>query len=210
MSAPLASYLKDFSATRPAATPLATDFDDFDAGFPALIEADPVDLEEERRKAFADGHDAATAELTASFEQERAELLAGHRRELDALRQQLSADAAVAIGRGLNQIAAGISARVAEDVVTGIAPFFSQEVQNAAIAELAQRLEAAILSGDTGKITVKGPPEMFELLQQAMATHGEALIYVPADDLDLSVELADTVLVTRVSAWAASLKKVLG
>lgn len=103
-----------------------------------------------------------------------------------------------------------LSASISDEVAKGLAPFLSDAVAEAAIAELAAKLEAALLAGDAGKIVVRGPADLFEKLKQALPEAGEALRHVAAEDLDLSVDVGDTVLVTRISAWTASLKKVMG
>jgi len=78
------------------------------------------------------------------------------------------------------------------------------------VSDLADLLRTAILSGEAGTVTVKGPSSLFDALVGNMPEVAGSLRHVEADDLDLSVDIGETVLVTRISAWTASLKKVLG
>ena len=58
-------------------------------------------------------------------------------------------------------------------------------------------------------VTVRGPGELFDRLREQMDGHDDLIRHVEADDIDLTVEIDDTAIVTRISAWTASLKKVL-
>lgn len=215
MTTQLARYLKDFSTPETASITLPeTDLDfagtEMDAPFPVFNEAEPVDLEAERRAAYAEGYEAAVAELTerhslALAEQERAhaETIA----QLVTRRDELLAGAVV---EGLSKISAGIAFAVSDQVAQALAPLFSEQIVENAVAELAKLLEGEMAGGDVATVVVTGPRQMFDRLLDALPERAEALRHVEADDLDLSVEVGDRVLVTRVSAWSASLRKVMG
>ncbi|MBO3758358.1 GTPase [Ciceribacter sp. L1K22] len=211
MSVHLSRYLKDFSAPAPMPEPeLSMAFDTLDDPFPALDAPEPVDVEEERRKAYAEGYEVATAELTARYTAERVEVEAAHAEELKRIEEDRDVKWADAIARSLKRLAADLSAAVSDEVARGIAPFLEEEIATKAVAELAAKVEAAIIAGSAGTIVVKGPETLFEKLKTALPEAAETLRHVPADDLDLSVEIGEAVLVTRISAWTASLRKVMG
>ncbi|MCL6705503.1 hypothetical protein M8R20_00680 [Pseudomonas sp. R2.Fl] len=211
MSVQLSRYLKDFSASAPVPEPeLPSGFDDLGESFPPLAAPEPVDIEEERRQAYAEGYEAATAELTERHTAERADIETAHAEQLKQLSEERDARWGDAVARNLRRMVADMSASISEEVAKGLVPFLSEAVAEAAIAELAGKLEAALLAGEAGKVVVKGPAGLFEKLKDALPEAGDMLRHVPAEDLDLSVDVGDTVLVTRVSAWTASLKKVMG
>lgn len=216
MSMPLAHYLKDFSA--PSGTPsgvIGNDFaslDDtgFDSEFSATPEPEPIDLEAERREAYAQGHEAATAELGARHAAELLALRAAHDEALAALEARLMGETARRLAEALERTSADIALAVSEHAAEALSPFLSQEVAAKAVADLAALLRAAITDGEAGTITLKGPRALFDLLLAHLPEAQAGLRHVEDDDLDLSAEIEGTVLVTRISAFAASLKKVLG
>lgn len=216
MSMPLAHYLKDFSV--PAGAPsgaIGGDFvslDDtgFDTDFPSMPEPEPIDVEAERREAYAAGHDAATGELSARHAAERAAMQAAHDEAMAALEARLMGETASRLAESLDRVAAEIALAVSERAAEAFGPFLSQEVVARAVADLADLLKAAISDGEAGTITLKGPRALFDQLLAHMPEAVERLRHIEDEDLDLSAELDGTVLVTRISAFAASLKKVLG
>ncbi len=214
MSLPLARYLKDFS--QPAAgtsAPTGMAFSEqaqaFDIDF-AAPEPEPVDIEAERRAAYAEGHEAAERDLRQKFEAERQALLDEHTRAMDAMRQTFEAETARMLADGLRRAAGQIALAVSEQAAAAVAPFLSEQVVANAVKDLAEQLSTAILSGEAGAIVVSGPAALFEMLKEALGENAQLLHHVEAEDLDLTADVGGTALVTRISAWTASLKKVLG
>lgn len=215
MSMPLAHYLKDFSAPSTPAGMVGGDFaaaDDlaFDADFGGLPEPEPVDIEAERRAAYAEGHEAATAELSEKHAAELAQLTAAHQEAMAVLEARLMGETAQRLADGLDRVASEIALAVSEHAAEALAPFLSEEVAAKAVGDLAALLKSAIADGEAGIITIKGPRALFDRLAACMPEAAETLRHVEVDDLDLAAEFDGTVLVTRISAFAASLKKVLG
>lgn len=215
MSMPLAHYLKDFSAPSTPAGMVGGDFaaaDDlaFDADFGGLPEPEPVDIEAERRAAYAEGHEAATAELSEKHAAELAQLMAAHQEAMAVLEARLMGETAQRLADGLDRVASEIALAVSGHAAEALAPFLSEEVAAKAVGDLAALLKSAIADGEAGIITIKGPRALFDRLAACMPEAAETLRHVEVDDLDLAAEFDGTVLVTRISAFAASLKKVLG
>lgn len=216
MSMPLVHYLKDFS--KPANGPAgisgadfaSSDPEPFDLDFAAANAPEPVDLEGERRAAYAEGYEAAEQALQEKFETERRSLVEAHARELDDLRKKFEAEATQVIAGGIRRLASEIAYAVSDQTAVAIAPLVSEQIAAKAVSDLADLLRTAILSGEAGTVTVKGPRGLFDALAGNMPEVAGSLRHVEADDLDLSVDIGETVLVTRISAWTASLKKVLG
>jgi hypothetical protein len=216
MSMPLARYLKDFSAPSAPPQPAESPFgvagvDDFDLDFPALPEPEPepVDLEAERRAAYAEGHEAGERQAAERFEAERQTREAAHAEALTEIEKRLRDEFAAALTTQLPDVVKRLSLTVSEQVAHALAPLIEEHIVEKAVAELAHQLEAAILAGEAGTIQIRGPRDLFEKLQAEMPDHGEMLRHVEGADLDLTAEFGDAALVTRISAFSASLKKVL-
>lgn len=214
MSFVLERYLKDFGAPQPAQSA----FNDFSAGIfendslSAFEESDaarPVDPEALRSEAYAEGFEAASAELTARHEEAIAALREQHAREIERIEQKYRGKIAIALAMGLKQIAAQLAVGIGDQVAECLAPVLQQQVAEKAVADMAMLVQEAILEGQAGSIMVKGSLPLFNVLATEMGEDAALLRHVEAEDLDLSVEMSGSVLVTRLSAFAASLKKVL-
>ncbi|MGK6314095.1 hypothetical protein [Neorhizobium sp. DT-125] len=213
MSASLARYLKDFSEPQTVPLPLMTD------GFPGGFEDDlalppvadeQVDVEAERAEAYAKGYEAASEELRQRFEEERQALLAAHAEETALLRERYETEAAGLIAARLQEIA-GLTAQAVSDQTAGIlAPLLDEALVAKAVSDMADIIRGSMLEGDLGTLSVHGPLHLFEKLKTALGTSAPLLRHIESPDLDITVDIGETALVTRMSAWSASLKKVLG
>ncbi|KPF42045.1 GTPase [Rhizobium sp. AAP43] len=214
MNMPLTRYLKDFSAPPEPPAPVPSVFDlsideGMDLDFPALPEPEPVDVEAIRREAYAEGHEAGRIEATQAFEVDRQALEIGNAQTLAEHDRRLREEFSTTLGEQLPHLIRQMSLAISEQVARALVPLFSEAVAAKAVEELAHQLEAAILAGEAGTIRVKGPRGLFDQLLAAMPEHAALLRHVEGDDLDLSAEFGDAALVTRISAFAASLKKVM-
>lgn len=214
MSASIARYLKDFGDPQPP-QPAAMAFDEpmsfgldtsFQDDFPQIAAGGDDSLREE---AYAEGYEAASAALALQHQQEMDALRRHMSEEMEALRQGFEAEAASRIRDGLRAMAQEIAGRIADEAAACLAPLVHEEIAEKAVADLAVLIREAILEGEAGTIIVKGPLSLFNILATEMGDDASMLRHVEAADLDLTVEIAGSVLVTRLSAFAASLKKVL-
>ena len=212
MSASLARYLKDFSEPQSLPLPLMADgfadSVDEDLALPAVVEA-PVDIEAERAEAYSRGHEAASEELQQRFGEERQALIAAHAEEIAALRERYEAEAAASIAAGLQEIAAATAQAVSDQTAVILAPLLDEALVAKAVSDMADLIRDAMLEGDVGTVNVRGPLHLFEKLKAALGASAPLLRHVEAPDLDISVDIGESALVTRMSAWSASLKKVL-
>lgn len=209
MTAALARYLKDFS--EPAAPEPVMEmaaFDD-DVFINALPEPEPIDPEAVRREAYAEGYEAATQELQAQHATEMEAAVAAHRDELEALRHAYEVQAATLIATRINEISFSVSETISEQTAEILAPILSEALAANAVRAMAEMVRKAIMDGAAGAIVVRGPAPLFDILKTELGEDAALLRHVETPDLDLTAEVAGTVLVTRISAWAASLKKVL-
>lgn len=216
MSMPLARYLKDFSTSvaPPAASAPTFDLpsvDDFDMDFPALPEpaAEPVDLEAIRREAFAEGHEAGEKAATERLEVDRQAMEIAHAQALAERDQKLRDEFAALLATKLPEVIEKLALAVSEQAAEALAPFIGEALAEKAVKDLADLLQAAIASGDAGTIEVKGPRLLFQKLLAEMPEQAGFLRHSEDEDLDLTAEFGDAALVTRISAFTASLKKVV-
>lgn len=208
MSISLSRYLKDFGEPEPS--PPVLDMDDFGGDmFPETPSEPAIDVEAERREAYAEGHAAATAELTEKHALEARTLAEVHARQLEELKLRYEVEAAAVIASRIRDIAEELAQLVSAGAAAAIAPVMTEALAAEAAENLATLLRDAILEGAAGTIVVRGPTRLFDILKAELGEHAEAVRHFETDDIDLAVEIGDSVIVTRMSAWAVSLKKVL-
>ncbi|MGV1939275.1 hypothetical protein ACQZ5D_02295 [Agrobacterium sp. 22-211-1] len=215
MSASIARYLKDFGDSQPAGLafgdPLAdaegmSGFGDVAAGFD---EFETVDVESEKQAAYARGRDDATREITEKMQAEQDALLASHAAELEALRSVYLEEIAVFLSRGLREGIDAIAANLSEQTASILAPVLTEELSLKSVSALADVVRASMPDGEAVTIVVKGPRDLFEHLKAQPGFEEETMKFTETTDIDLSVELGESVFVTRMSAWASSLRKVM-
>jgi hypothetical protein len=214
MSMRLASYLKDFSTAAAPPAPPAPAFemptvDAFDMDFPALPEPEPVDIDGLKREAYAEGHEAGEKAATERFDVDRQAMEIAHAQALAERDQKLRDEFAALLASKLPEVIHKLSLSVSEQAAIALAPVIGEALADRAVKDLAELLQAAIASGEAGKIEVKGPLSLFQKLQAELPEHAGFLRHVEEEDLDLTAEFGDAALVTRISAFTASLRKVL-
>jgi hypothetical protein len=216
MSRMLSRYLKDFGADQPAPAPASSpammmptmSFDE-PMAFAEPVEVPMIDIEAERREAYAEGHEAATASLTELHQAELETVRTVHQAEMDELRANFEAEAVERIAIGLEQIAAAVGLSVSNEAAKALSPLITQALSDKAVDELAKMIKAAFLDGAIGPVTVSGRRVMFDRLASRVDPDGTLLTFTEGTDIDLSVTIGDSVLVTRMSGWADGLKDIL-
>lgn len=218
MTSALARYLKDFGDPQPHQPPMLTDFDStpaFSDDFPlasdfsAPSEMDLPDPEAIRQEAYAEGYETAAVELAVRHEEALEQLRAAHAEELDRIQKSYEEQLSTLVPTALRSIAGELAERISDEVAHCLAPLFQAEIARKAVADMALLVRDAVLEGEAGPIIVKGPLSLFNILARELGEDAVMLRHIEAADLDLTVEIAGSVLVTRMSAFAASLKKVL-
>ncbi|WP_144575850.1 hypothetical protein [Agrobacterium sp. DE0009] len=217
MSASIARFLKDFGETKPQLpapafgdvftdTDLMSGFADSSSGFADL---GPVDIESEKQAAYERGRADATRELTEKMQAEREELLAAHAAELEDLRTVYLEETAIFLSRGLREGIDAIAANLSDQAAAILAPLLTEKLSLKAVSALADVVRAAMPDGKAVTLVVKGPKTLFDQLKTQPGFEEETMKFTETTDIDLSVELDESVFVTRMSAWASSLRKVM-
>ena len=215
MSTHLARYLKDFSTPR-APAPVFQPPSFAQESMPAMAEPlallpalPAVDVEAERAAALAEGRAEAEAELQAKHEATLAALKEAHKAELDALKARYEQDYAAALAERFSTLTGEVADQVAAQTAQVLAPVMSQVLTKGAVSDLARMVAEGLKDGEGITITVKGPLNLFEQLKSHFEDQAPVFRHIEVQDVDLTVEFGDAVLVTRMAAWADTVRKVL-
>lgn len=216
MSVQLARYLKDFSQPRQpqptflhdgAFAPSARRTEETLFQLPA---PEPqVDVEAEREEAFAAGRAEAESELAGKHAKELQALRVAHAEEIDALRDRCEKQASAMIADSFQRMTEQLADLVASQAANVLAPVLDEVLARKAVADMAVMISSGLAGGEGIVVTVKGPSHLFEQLKSHFEGDVPVFRHLEADDLDLAAEFGETVLVTRMAAWADTVRKVL-
>jgi len=217
MSASISRYLKDFSAPKVDLSQVPPRYfpdldDDFPAhaGFAMKPQVQPqIDIDAERRDAFAQGRREAESEQIALHAAEIATLNARHAAEIEAMHVRCDNEISAMIYDRFSDMGSQLVTMLSDQTARVLAPVMDGVLLQKSIADLARMITLSIGSGEGAKIVVQGPTALFEALKRHL--NDETLIFrhQESDDIDLSVEFGDSILVTRMAAWADTVGKVL-
>ncbi|PTM97706.1 hypothetical protein [Mycoplana dimorpha] len=207
MSLQLARYLKDFSPPRQPHSHARDGADEVPFDLPEPLPQ--IDIEAERAEAFAAGRAQAEAELASRHHDELEALRLAHAAELAALRTHCDQQAGARIAQRFAQMEVQVAELVASQTANVLAPILGEALSRKAIADLAAMVRAGLSGGEGFVVTVTGPTHLFEQLRSHFEGEAAVFRHQEADDLDLAVEFGETVLVTRMAAWADTIRKVL-
>lgn len=208
MSASLARYLKDFSAPEPVisvgANPFASSFDDSigSMDFSDLPQLPSPDHQEEIDNAFADGRAAATSELQDLHEQELAARDEAHRTDLQNMKATLESEMSAIIAGRFEALIREVTNKLTDQVTDVLIPVLGSMLAEKAAADLAQRINTIFEEPDGIALIVRGPANLFSVFSENIDGRGFTVKHIETKDIDLTVEHEDTVMVTRLSAWA--------
>ncbi|HTO32830.1 MAG TPA: hypothetical protein VL202_16860 [Pararhizobium sp.] len=224
MSASISRYLKDFSTPKvdfsivpPRYFPDLDDDVSTERVFamkqqPHIPQQPPqpqVDLEAERREAFAQGRSEAESEQAALHARDIATLTGRHAAELEAMRMRCDTEIAAMIHDRFSEIGSQMVTMLSDQTARVLAPVMDQTLQQKSIADLAHMINHLINAGEGCKIHVKGPLSLFEALKRHLKDETLIFRHQESTDIDLSVEFGESILVTRMAAWADTVGKVL-
>jgi hypothetical protein len=212
MSASIARFLKDFGEPEaPAIVPapsFAFDTSSFD-DFPQIAEEPAVDIEAAKAAAVEEGREAARAELIAAFEADKLAMIDAHEAAMTAERERFRAEVAEQLAQQLKDGLEQMASLFTDQAMLVLAPVLTEELSRKASADLASVVKEAMLDGECSKLMIKGPKPMFEAFNAVMGLEDDQFQFTETDNPDLSVEISESVVVTRMSAWASSLRKVM-
>ena len=208
MSGALAKYLKDFGEPAAAATPApsssAFDFEapvsDFQSDWAAEPE-DAVDLDEEKRKAFAEGQEAAGQEQRQIHEEEIEALRASHADELEAMRKKYEDEIATHLATSVTAMKQAIAANVESACLRLFSAVMERDLAQAAATGISGEITREIEGGFAGTIKITGPERLLSRIRETLGDVDNQVDYDVSDDIDIKVQMDNSILMTRLSEF---------
>jgi len=103
-----------------------------------------------------------------------------------------------------------ISQTVAEQTLQVLLPVFEEDVTRRAVERLAEVVRETLLESGISTVVVRGPERLYERLKALLENQGIESRFIESASVDISVEINETVLTTRLATWAQSLSEVTG
>ncbi|KQZ97672.1 hypothetical protein ASD74_11010 [Rhizobium sp. Root564] len=209
MSAALTKYLKDFSQFVPAEEPVAIDIElpavTFESDWAAAPEP-LVDLEEEKRKAFEDGEQSARQTLEESHQAELDALKLRHEEELEAQRVRFEEEIAGHLATSVITMKQVMNEHVEAACLNVLSQFVEQELAQKTAAEMAAQVLREIRDGYAGTVKISGPEQLLSKMRKGLEEIDHPVDYEVSDDIDIQVQMDNSVLMTRLSEFFQGLR----
>lgn len=213
MNAMLTKYLKDFSVPQPS-VPVGNDFLSTLPGAPVPnldFAAEPkIDIEAERREAHQEGYDEAAAYFQAKHEEDLELMKGAHALQLQGLADAHESETIWMIHTRFHEMTQMISQTLAEQAFQVLLPVMQEQVARKAIDELAELVRQALAESAVTTVVVRGPERLYARLKPLLDIDGIESRFVENTSADISVEINDMVLLTRLANWAQALSEVTG
>jgi hypothetical protein len=173
-----------------------------------MADTDDAEQKDDVTIAREEGRLEAESELNAKYQAELAARDEAHRIEMETLRTQLLLEASDRIEARFHTIRTEIADRLSLQVTEVLLPVLGSKLADMAAADLADKVLSLFTQPDGIVLTVHGPERLFQIFNEKIAFAGFHVNQVISDDMDLTVEHNDLVLVTRISAWAEATRSL--
>lgn len=148
---------------------------------------------------------AAAAEARAAADRQIDRLRAEHEAAMEAARRQWAEEMAGALSERFAQAVDEIGERIADSIGRVLLPFLGTELRDAASRALIAQIVPLFGGMDGALIQVRAPAAMTQALRGAFPA-GQAVEFVESDSGEVRIVAGETVIETRIGAWADKLE----
>jgi hypothetical protein len=111
-----------------------------------------------------------------------------------------------ALGDGLTRI----EAKIAEVTARLLEPFILAEARRKTLVELQETLRDMLADPEIATLRIEGPADLLAALREGIGSKDNLVKFEVNDRPDVHVETGNTVIETRLGAWATRLKEAMG
>lgn len=155
------------------------------------------------------GKNDGYTEASALFETQKQELIASHAEELEQLKSALTTELTTSC---FDQIQAGLAkmeSRIADHLALILRPLLAAELRDRTIAAFANEVRTLVHGPDTVRFEIRGPAELLEGFRQQPDIDMTMFTMVETHETEISLNLPDSVLETRLSALQNELNGII-
>ncbi|KFB09182.1 hypothetical protein [Nitratireductor basaltis] len=165
----------------------------------------------ERRieEATAKAREEAIAELTDRHQAELAAIRAHHEEEILSLQQQLGAKMAIALINSLQTSEQRVMDAAGEMTARVLGLALTEKLQQKALEEFTARLQDALKDEETLRIRIEGNAVMLEALRGRLGDRAHQFELIETTNPELSAEINESLLETRLYEWSRQLSELL-
>jgi hypothetical protein len=192
---PVANYLKELNAD--AARRGLRGVGVRDGGSEAELR-----LEEARANGVLEGLARAQAEREAAL----AEQASAFEQKLTSERQRWAAEQGAVFGERIGTALDILAHGIAEQVGRVLKPVLLGQARSKAVRELSEALEEMLSKGNAAKIVISGPRDLLAALVSRLGNGHANVTFVEAEGVDLKVLADETIIETRIAAWAQAIE----
>ncbi len=212
----LSRYLPDFStrhvedaaveiiAAAPPPKPLKPEVDVASVDGVQAEVVNAIALEEEKRTAFETGRQDGHREAQTLYEAEKARLLREHEAEIETLRAAFSREQALLLAGSLTDALTALERSLSSQIAEILMPLLAARMEQAAVAEFAQRIAELALDGEAPEIS--GPARLIEPLRNHAGLLVPGCRFSETEGAELSFSFGERVLETRIAPLIEELK----
>ena len=148
---------------------------------------------------------ATLSERLAEREAEIAALTAAHEADMARLRQEMETDVARTLEDGLKLAGTRTADSLAGTVEAVLHPFLDATLRRHMLTQFRDAVREAVDESGAIAIRVSGPPSLLDALKAMMPGDMRPVDYVVADAVELTAEIDNRLIATRLSHWAGLL-----
>lgn len=154
---------------------------------------------------FEDGRQAGLAEARAELEEQLARLHAEHAAALEGARQAWNDEIATRLAAQIPQALDTIGDQISDTVGRLLRPFLEAELRDAANRALIAQITPLLNGADGALVRVSGPALLLETLRRVFPSDG-ATIFEETEATEVTIQLGETMIETRIAPWIAKLE----
>lgn len=205
MARPIAQYLAEFGAS-----PLADVLGD---ASPVTIPCPPdepvtedlmLSLQRARDEGMSEGYAAARDEYEAQLQRVRLSFEA----RLTAEREVWTRQESEKLSEDIKAIFAEIESNIAGCVERVLKPFVIECLRRQMIDLLAEAVGVLLSGGESPLIEIRGPEDLLAMLREKLAILSGTINYSPDDSVDVRIVAGQTLIESRIGAWAERIKSM--
>ncbi len=144
-----------------------------------------------------------------SYENRLRDLEHSHQTELVQLEKKYAVELLQKLSSQIEALGGDLGRDIGARLTRLLAPVLMDHARKSSMAALTRDLQRILSSSDIAKLTLSGPAELLDKVQEALGDSASRLQVCQNDAADVTVQIDREVLATKLSGWAAVLKEVV-